>query len=264
MGDEVTIVGWGSATVVAAHHPVNQDTVLAGPAVFAVADGMGGHVAGARASELAISALAAIGPPPVSPADVAQAIERASLDIVATGSAVRDLAGMGTTLAGLALVREGPRDLWLVFNVGDSRVYRLHEGTLRRVTVDHSLVQELVDSGDLTRDQAAVDPRRNVLTRALGSNPPAKVDFHYLVPVEGERFVICSDGVTTVVTDAEISRLATIVARPDEAARALVAVAAGSAPRDDISAVLVDTVRAQPSTVSHDTVVVTRPVTVGE
>jgi PPM family protein phosphatase len=255
MCSDTTVVGWGSATCASAAHRVNEDASLAGPAVFAVADGMGGHLAGARASEMVIARLAEVGPPPVDADAVAEAVAAANRAIHESGTASADLRGMGTTLSGLALVREGPRDLWLVFNVGDSRVYRLHEGVLTQVTRDHSEVQELVDSGQITPDDAARHDRRNVLTRALGPDPRARVDFQYLVPVEGERFVVCTDGVTTTVTDDEIRRLMSLVKRPDEAARSLVAVAAGPAARDDISAVLVDTVRAQSQALSADTIV---------
>jgi len=252
---DVTIVGWGSATCASAIHRVNEDAALAGPTIFAVADGMGGHTAGARASEMVVARLSEVGPPPVSPEEVERAIASANEAVHLLGAQSPELTGMGTTLAGIALVREGVRDLWLVFNCGDSRVYRVHNRVLYQVTHDHSEVQELVDAGRISRSDADRHAKRHLLTRAVGPEASVRVDYQYLVPEIGERFVICTDGITAVVTDDEIRRMVTVIGRPDEAARSLVTVAAGAAAQDDISAVVVDTIRTQGDLLSADTVV---------
>lgn len=252
---DVTVLGWGSASCASAAHVINEDAVLAGPTVFAVADGMGGHAGGALASESAVNILSAVGPPPVSPEEVVSAIQRANREIHEFGEQDPQIAGLGTTLSGIALVREQNRDVWMVFNCGDSRVYRIADGVLCRLTHDHSEIQERLDAGEIDVEQATRDTRRHVLTRALGPNPNPEIDYEFLVPRAGDRFVVCSDGVTTVVADHEIERLLKLVSRPDEAARRLVAVAAGGAARDDICAVIVDTIRVQDDPLSADTVV---------
>jgi hypothetical protein len=129
----------------------------------------------------------------------------------------------------------------MVFNVGDSRVYRLAAERIVQLTVDHSEVQELVLAGVLTREQARTHPRRNIVTRALGSAPTVHSD-HWLLPaVAGDRFLICSDGLTGELPDEVILPLLT-VGGPQQAADALVAAANDAGGRDNITAVVVDIV----------------------
>ena len=149
---------------------VNEDSYLALPPLYAVADGMGGHGAGDRASALAVEALAARARVrPLSVEAVLAALDEANQAILRDGEAD----GMGTTITGLASLETVGGSHLMVFNVGDSRVYRMVGGRLDQVTVDHSEVQELVLAGALTRDQARTHPRRNIVTRALGSARPS-------------------------------------------------------------------------------------------
>ena len=146
---------------------------------------------------------------------------------------------MGTTVTGLAGLETAGGDHLMVFNVGDSRVYRLAADRIVQVTVDHSEVQELVLAGVLSREQARTHPRRNVVTRALGAAPSVQSD-HWLLPaVGGDRFLICSDGLTGELPDEVILPLLT-VGGPQQAAEALVAAANDAGGRDNITAMVVD------------------------
>ena len=116
-----------------------------------------------------------------------------------------DLRGMGTTLVGITLVKDRNQDLWLVFNVGDSRLYRLFDDELELVTTDHSEVQELVEEGVISVSDAKHHAHRNVITRALGLEPSVEPDFWLLPPAPGERFLLCSDGLTSELEDDQIA-----------------------------------------------------------
>ncbi|WP_246855164.1 protein phosphatase 2C domain-containing protein [Cellulomonas sp. Y8] len=157
---------WGSATDRGRVRALNEDALLAHPPVFLVADGMGGHEAGDVASRLAVEEFGALaGRTAVDPSDLHACFRSAARRI--RGAFERREGG--TTVAGVALGEHDGAAHWLVFNVGDSRVYRWADGELAQLTVDHSVVQELVDSGALSRDAAEQHPERHVLTRALGT-----------------------------------------------------------------------------------------------
>jgi serine/threonine protein phosphatase PrpC len=229
----------GVATSVGRVRRVNEDSYLAVPPIYAVADGMGGHGSGDVASRLAIEALArCVELRPLFTEAVQHALEEANQVIV---SRAEPPSRMGTTVAGLAGLETAGGDQLMVFNVGDSRVYRLAADRIVQLTVDHSEVQELVLAGVLTREQARTHPRRNIVTRALGSAPTAASD-HWLLPaVGGDRFLICSDGLTGELPDEVILPLLT-VGSPQQAAEALVAAANDAGGRDNITAVVVDIV----------------------
>jgi protein phosphatase len=148
---------------------------------------------------------------------------------------------MGTTITGLALLEASSGDQLMVFNVGDSRVYRLVEGRLDQVTVDHSEVQELVLAGVITRDQARVHPRRNIVTRALGTDPGPRPDYWLLPATAGDRFLVCSDGLYTEVPD---ERIAVLLASgtPQVAAASLVTAAEDAGGHDNVTVVVVEVV----------------------
>ena len=191
---------WGAATDVGAVRDHNEDAVLADPPVFAVADGMGGHAAGEVASALALEQLSALrGRAELGDEDVRAAIGAANEAILSWSAEHPETAGMGTTVTGACLAGADGAPHWLVFNVGDSRVYRFADGILSQVTTDHSEVQELVDAGQLTADQAEHYIRRNVVTRSLGSEPAPAADIFPLQVGAGESFLICSDGLTNEV-----------------------------------------------------------------
>ena len=234
---------YGAATSVGRVRKVNEDSYLAVPPLFAVADGMGGHGAGNVASRIAIEEMTAcVALRPLFAEAVLTALEHANRHIIERDAANR----MGTTVTGLAALETAGSDHLMVFNIGDSRVYRLAGHRLEQLTVDHSEVQELVLAGVLTREQARTHPRRNVVTRALGSAPVLLVD-HVLIPaVGGDRFLICSDGLFGELPDEVMLPLLS-VGSPQRAAESLVAAANDAGGRDNVTAVVVDVGSAAPA-----------------
>jgi serine/threonine protein phosphatase PrpC len=218
---------------------VNEDSYIAQPPLFAVADGMGGHGAGDLASRLAIDTLTVAGRlRPLSVEGVLDALDGANRAIVTYEGA----RGMGTTITGLALLETSDGDRLMVFNVGDSRVYRLVGSLLEQVTVDHSEVQELVQAGVITRDQARIHPRRNIVTRALGTVPPSRIDYWLLSAAAGDRYLICSDGLYSELPDEHIAALLTNGGTPQATADALVSAAEVAGGHDNITVVVIDVV----------------------
>ncbi|MFP7759826.1 PP2C family protein-serine/threonine phosphatase [Marisediminicola sp. LYQ134] len=239
---------------------INEDSFLARPPVFVVADGMGGHSHGDRASQTAIAVFSRRfgDAAPARPDDVLAAIREANDDVLALAGSGESLSG--TTLAGVAFVAVSPAGgyHWMAFNVGDSRVYRWDGRSLTQLSVDHSVVQELVDAGVLSRGEAERHPDRNVVTRALGADSDVDPDI-WLLPADGRQtFLICSDGLTKELSDDEIARIIVFHATlslGDELAMSLserlvrAAVAAGGS--DNVTAVVVEAdvanIRADPT-----------------
>lgn len=232
---------WGSATDRGRVREVNEDALLAYPPVFLVADGMGGHDAGDLASRIAVEEFAQLaGQPAASSDDVHACFSRTSARIRTEFTRGRQ---GGTTVAGVAVTEHDGGWYWLVFNVGDSRVYRWSDGTLAQVSVDHSVVQELMDAGDLTPAAARRHPERHVLTRALGTGEPPEPDYWLLPAGVDDRLLICTDGLTRELTDAEIGAVMRAVDDPQDAAARLVQEALQRGGRDNVSAVVVDVAR---------------------
>lgn len=230
----------GSATHVGLVRDHNEDSLLARGMVFAVADGMGGHAAGEVASRLAVEALAGlVEHPPARTDDVAEVLHEANRRILRSQSQNAEQRGMGTTVAGLTVVDAGGREHWVVFNIGDSRVYRLADNRMSLVTRDHSEVRELLDAGLIDPTEAARHPLRHVITRSLGSDPAPTPDVWVLPPTPGERFVICSDGLSGELDDRDIMLLARKYADPQIAAEQLVGAAVRAGGRDNVSVVVV-------------------------
>ncbi len=244
MGGEGTVgavrLEWGCGTDVGRTRSVNEDALLADAPVFVVADGMGGHDAGDVASALAIDRLRSmVGSGPVAVDTVTGALAAANAEIVDRGAAADSELSMGTTVAGLVLVEQGDEVGWLVFNVGDSRVYRFGSGRLVQLSVDHSYVQELVDGGHISQESARSHPQRNVVTRALGIEAGAEVDLWIREPVPGERYLICSDGLSSEVDDAAIARCLDATT-PNIAASALIDAALEAGGRDNVTCLVSD------------------------
>ena len=227
---------WGAATAVGQRED-NQDRYLAAPPVFAVADGMGGHVGGAAAAEAVVEALRSLTGSATTVEAIRLALQRADGEIRAFEGP--DKAGAGTTVAGVALVDEGDGPQWAVFHVGDSRVYRWHEGKLEQLTTDHSVVQELLDAGYISDESAATHPQRHIITRALGVGPRPEADVVLLPVVPGERFLACSDGLTGELTDAQITQLLSGDRDLQVVAEELVAEAVDIGARDNTTVVVV-------------------------
>jgi len=233
---------WGVCTHVGHVRAVNEDQYVVEPPVFLVADGMGGHDQGEIASGLVADEFSALArQPSLDPDEVAAALRRAHQSVRRAGAASAAERGMGTTLTAIVLVGDGTTPMWLIANVGDSRAYRLSDGVLKQLTVDHSLVQELVAEGQITREQARTHPERNVVTRAVGIDEEVVADYVLIEPVVGERFLICSDGVHGEMADDEL--LAVLRAHPDAqgAAAALIETVLDGTARDNLTAVVVDT-----------------------
>ena len=226
----------GAATSVGRVRRVNEDSHLAIAPIYAVADGMGGHGSGDVASRLAVEVLGrCVELRPLFAEAVLHSLEEANRVIVEHEESSR----MGTTVTGLAGLESVGGDHLIVFNVGDSRVYRLVVDRIEQLTVDHSEVQELVMAGVLTREQARSHPRRNIVTRALGGGETVAVD-HWLLPATGgDRFLICSDGLFGELPDEVIVPLLAIP-DPQQAAEALVAAANDAGGHDNVTALVVD------------------------
>ncbi len=229
---------WGAATDRGRVRRLNEDALLAHPPVYLVADGMGGHAAGDGASQVTVAEFAALaGRDAVTPQDVQACFLRAA-------ARVRDAVGPGrtggTTVAGAAVSLHGGEPYWLVFNVGDSRVYRLSDGVLEQVTVDHSVVQELIDSGRLRPQDAEAHPDRHVVTRAVGTGSVPDPDYWLLPAGRTDRILLCSDGLTQELDDDAIRYLLMDQVDPDAAAQMLVQAAVEAGGRDNVTVVVVD------------------------
>jgi serine/threonine protein phosphatase PrpC len=223
---------------------VNEDSFFAANGLFLVADGMGGHSFGDRASQSVVEtfAAAAAAEDTLTPERVVQTIHAANNAVVAlTGE--DDEAVSGTTLAGLALVRSETAHHWMAFNVGDSRVYSWDGRRLEQVTVDHSAVQELLDLGQITPIEAIEHPHRNVITRAIGVGDIVDPDV-WLLPVAGRQlFLACSDGLTKELDDDQIASIvATRVQLKDgqTVAERLVEAALAAGGADNVTVVVVE------------------------
>jgi serine/threonine protein phosphatase PrpC len=226
----------GSATHTGLVRTNNEDSFLVDDehVLYAVADGMGGHRGGEVASRTAIEALrAAI----AAGRPVNEAIVRANEAVIARASGDSELTGMGTTMT--AVVVAGGRQL-LIGHVGDSRAYLVHDGEMRRVTDDHSLVEELVREGRLTPEQAESHPRRAVITRALGVDAEVDVDLYTIEVTPGDRLLLCSDGLTTMVRDRDLERIVRGEPDPQRAAELLIDAANSAGGEDNTSVIVID------------------------
>ncbi len=289
----------GGATHRGAHRENNEDSMVVAGSLCVVADGMGGHEAGEVASRLCVRQLA-YSPFFTMPGGRSEEEQQAYVDrlaaideedptkrrrrantllnneIVGTLNRLHDLIGEtneeikqalsrsgGTTVTGAWLTRIGDRNLWVVFNVGDSRTYRLlreEEGihhsameklpgsegsaSLEQVTSDHSEVQYLVDEGQITALEALTHPRRNVITRALGTGNYWEPDFWVLPARPGDRLMLCSDGLSGELSHEYMARVLTSIRHPQDAADVLQHEALRSGGRDNITVIVADAVEA--------------------
>jgi len=219
----------------------NEDSAYAGPHLLAIADGMGGHAAGEVASAVAIATLAPLDTDTAG-IDMLQALAGAIADanaelkqIAQTDPATE---GMGTTLT--ALLWSG--DEVALCHIGDSRAYLLRDGAFHQITHDHTLVQSLVDEGKLTPEAAASHPQRSLVMRALQSSVPAEPDLAMLKAQVGDRFLLCSDGLSDVVSDETVQKTLTQLTDLDEAVSQLINLAIRSGGPDNITCVLADVI----------------------
>jgi PPM family protein phosphatase len=237
----MTVLRAGSATDVGRVRNTNQDRLIISDDLFAVADGMGGHVGGEVAAALAVDALTAAFRHDASVAGLRHAVAVANGAVWNRSQHDDDLRGMGTTLTAAALtVGTDGRDVLGLANVGDSRAYLLSGGRVAQITADHSLAEEKVRHGELTEAEAAVHPHRHILTRALGVTPDVEVDLWEVHVRTGDRLLLCSDGLSNELDLSEIGRLLSSVKDPRRAARALVKAANDHGGGDNITVVVVD------------------------
>ena len=231
---------WGASTDVGMVRQQNEDSYLAEENLYVVADGMGGHNAGEVASALAVTTLKAGARTGIDSVErFRELVQQANTAIYTASLDDSTQSGMGTTLTALSIVAgEEPRVL--VANVGDARTYMWRNGALTRLSVDHSYVQELVNEGIITPEEARVHPRRNIVTRALGIDRSVVVDvFSHLVRT-GDRIVLCSDGLVDEVSDADIAVVLGQHSDPQDTAEALVMVANTAGGRDNTTVIVMD------------------------
>lgn len=218
----------------------NEDSGFAGPSLVLVADGVGGAAAGEVASATAayVTTALALGDPHADVLDLLARAVRLTHDQLRRGTALDPTrVGMGTTLT--ALLTDGTR--LALAHVGDSRGYLLRDGELRQLTRDQTLVQLLVDEGVISRQEARGHPRRNVVLQALDAGRPATPELTLLELRVGDRFLVCSDGLSDLVDDEEISAVL-VNGEPDEAAARLVAEALEQGGTDNVTCVVCDVV----------------------
>ena len=233
-------LSYGYGTDRGLRRELNEDSFIASDPVFAVADGMGGHEAGEIASGMCVRALAAMPQLATGERSVTAAVLQQYL--VRADSSIREATGAraGTTLTGAVMVEQMGMPYWLVMNIGDSRTYRLSQGEFVQVSVDHSEVQELVDAGEITAEQASVHPRRHVVTRALGTGDETEADYWLLPVEEGDRILVCSDGLNAELTDEHMFRILSTVGHPQDAVDALIQAALRNGGRDNVTVIVVD------------------------
>ena len=231
---------WGATTDVGMVRQQNEDAFHAEENLYIVADGMGGHNAGEVASALAVSTVRSGARMGIHTADqFRELVQQANTAIYTASLDDSTQSGMGTTLTAAAVV-PGEEPRILIANVGDSRTYLFRSGALTRLSIDHSYVQELVNEGIITPEEARVHPRRNIVTRAMGIDRSVQVDvFSHLVRT-GDRLVLCSDGLVDEVADIDIARVLTEHTDPQETAEALVLVANANGGRDNTTVIVLD------------------------
>ena len=229
---------WGARSDVGCVRTHNEDSYLVQSPLFCVSDGMGGHAAGEVASSIAVETIARMAPKAADPTLLAAAVEAANAAIIEAAANGLGKPGMGCT-ATVAYI-EG--DVVALAHVGDSRAYLVHEGTLIRVTRDHSYVEELVDAGEITADEARVHPNRSVITRALGSDPAMYADHFQLNLEEGDRLILCSDGLSSMIPDGEIEQISNQSSTAQMCVDNLVDAALAAGGSDNVTVVAVDVV----------------------
>lgn len=238
-GEASLVLSWHAITNVGNRRETNQDSFITVPPVFAVADGMGGHSAGEVASAAVVRRLNELaGDLTVTEDDILDVLTQA-VDDIEIDAGDTEL-GAGTTVTGVVISEEAESPVWKVFNIGDSRVYQYFKGALSQITVDHSVVQHLLDTGAITEEEAEVHPHSNVITRAVGLGEAPLPDYTSLALIPGQRILICSDGLTKELTDVGIQYFLSTQQSAESAATTLVEQALNNAGRDNVTAVVID------------------------
>lgn len=226
----------GSATDIGRVRERNEDSLLVEPPLFVVADGMGGHRGGQVASQVALETMEGLATG--GSGSLAEHVHEANRAVWDRSVEDERLSGMGTTLTA-ALIDGGSAR---IAHVGDSRAYLLRDGLLRQLTTDHTLVARMVKSGEITEAEAEVHPHKNVLTRALGTDEQVEVDEDTLALMDGDRLLLCSDGLTGMVTEEQIQAILENSEQPQQAADRLVKSANRAGGIDNITVVVLDAI----------------------
>jgi serine/threonine protein phosphatase PrpC len=226
----------GSATDIGRVRERNEDSVLVNPPLYVVADGMGGHRGGQVASQVALEAMEGLATE--GRGSLADHVRRANRAVWDRSVEDERLSGMGTTLTAAQI--DGASAL--IAHVGDSRAYLLRDGSLQQLTTDHTLVARMVKSGEITEAEAEVHPHKNVLTRALGTDEEVEVDEDSIALVDGDRLLLCSDGLTGMVTEDQIQAILENSDQPQQAADRLVKAANRAGGIDNITVVVLDAI----------------------
>jgi protein phosphatase len=230
------VSSFGSRTDVGCVRDHNEDSLAVAPPLYVVCDGMGGHAAGEVASEIAVDVITARAPRNADAAALGQAVEEANLAIIEAAQQGRGRAGMGCTCTAAIIEKER----LVIAQVGDSRAYLLHQGTMQQLTRDHSLVADLIEAGEITEAEARVHPKRSMITRALGSDPRTQPDLFEVKVESGDRLLLCSDGLTTMLEDPQIERILRHSTDPQRCAAQLVNEANALGGYDNITVIVVD------------------------
>lgn len=229
-------LSWGTRSDVGLVRSHNEDSFLLRTPLFVVCDGMGGHAAGEVASSIAVETIGEQAPGTADDVLLGAAVEAANLAVIKGAEDGVGKPGMGCTATAVLI----SKNKMAVAHVGDSRAYMLHHGTLVRITHDHSYVEELVDSGQITADEARTHPSRSIITRALGSDPDMYADHFSLEVSDGDRVILCSDGLSSMIPDSDIEAVAVSSATPQQAADNLVGAALTAGGSDNVTALVVD------------------------
>ena len=227
---------FGSRTDVGCVREHNEDSLVVAPPLYVVCDGMGGHAAGEVASEIAVDVVAQRAPRHADAAALGQAVEEANLAIIKAAREGVGRAGMGCTCT--AAILENER--LVIAQVGDSRAYLLHKGTMQQLTRDHSLVTDLIEAVQITPAEARVHPQRSVITRALGSDPRPQPALFEINVETGDRLLLCSDGLSTMLEDDRIEAILNSATDPQRCAAQLVNEANSLGGYDNITVIVVD------------------------
>ena len=227
---------YASRTDVGCVREHNEDSLAAQSPLFIVADGMGGHEAGEVASSIAIATMLSMMPETADAEALAESVIAANKAVIAGAENGTGRLGMGTTItAALAIDNE-----LIIAQVGDSRAYLLHNGELTQITRDHSLVADLIEQGRITEEEARYHPQRSVITRALGSDPEMQPDIFKLNIEPGDKLMLCSDGLSGMVSDKSIAAILRTNISPVDACNTLVNEAIAAGGLDNVSVIVVD------------------------
>ena len=226
----------GSRTDVGRVRDHNEDSLVVKYPLYAVFDGMGGHEAGEVASEIAANVVQKLEPSILDPTALGQAVMNANLEIIHAAETGKGKPGMGTTCTAALM----SANKLIIAQVGDSRAYLLHEGKLQQLTRDHSYVADLVERGEITKDYARIHPDRSKITRALGTDPNMVPDLYELEVDKGDRLLLCSDGLYSMITDSDIEHILCAEYDPQAAADRLVREANEWGGHDNTTVIVVD------------------------